>query len=104
MVNEFPKIRGVQMSVRVKKAVTTNGPVTLVGSAFLIHNVGDETVMLDANKTLPAGDAIPFKTGDDLNVIVWDLTITFAGGGVNPRVEFLEIRPNLPGYNNYKVQ
>jgi len=104
MVGSKPQIRGVQMTVRTKKPLTENGQVTLIGSAFLIHNVGDETVMLDGNKTLPAGDAIPFKTGDDLNVIVWNLTVTFAGGGLDPRVEFLEIRPNLPGYNNYKIQ
>lgn len=95
-------IQGVQLSVHVLPAIITNQRVLLNGSSILFNNSGDETVTIDNSFTLLAGQALALKTGDDLNVITCNLKISFAGGGVNPRLEIIELKVDAPGYGNYQ--
>lgn len=97
-------ILGVQLSAHVLPAVTENSRVQLNGSSILISNPGDEDVTIDNYFTLSAGQSLTLKTGDDLNVLTWSAKISFAGGGVNPRIEIIELRVAEPGYGNYNVQ
>lgn len=94
-------INGLQLSAHVLAAVTENSSVQVNGSSILFSNPGDETVTIDNHFTLSPGQALTLKTGDDANVIVWDLRVRFGGGGVNPRLEIIELRVDARGYGNY---
>lgn len=97
-------IAGVQLSTHVLDRITTNTRVQLNGSSILISNPGDEDVTIDNHFTLAAGQSLTLKTGDDLNVLTWNAKITFAGGGVDPRIEIIELRVDLEGYGNYNYK
>ena len=94
----------IEMAVNSPASITEAQRVQLIGNSIIVSNVGDEDIYLDKGFTIPAGQSLEFGANDDLNMIVLNCTITFAGGGVNPLVEFMEMRPNLPQYNNYTTR
>lgn len=90
-----------QINITVENPVTQNKRMTYYGNAILLINAGDETITINNGLTIPVGQAVPIKTGDDENIIVFDMAIRFAGGGTNPRLEIVTSQPEGPEYDNY---
>lgn len=95
----------LQLSIQTLTPITANGRVTIdAAGAVCVQNTGDDTATIDNQFQIFPGQAISFNTGDDASVIVANLLIRFAGVGIAPRVEFMVLAANLPGYGNYISQ
>lgn len=92
----------VQLSVTVHPQIRTSQPQTYYGSSILISNPGDDDVVINRGLTIKAGQAITLKTGDDMNMIVFNLSFLFAGVGANPLVEIVTMQPDEKQFNNYQ--
>ena len=92
----------IQFSIQTLAVVTANDRVSVdAAGALCVQNTGDDTATIDNNFQLFPGQAVSFNTGDDKSVIVANLRIVFAGVGVSPRVEFIQMAAELPGYGDY---
>lgn len=92
----------VQLSVTVHPQIRESQPQTYYGSSILISNPGDDDVTINRGLTIKAGQAVTFKTGDDMNIIVFNLSFLFAGVGVAPLVEVVTMQPDEKQFNNYQ--
>ena len=92
----------VQLSVTVHQQIRTSQPQTYYGSSILISNPGDDDVIINRGLTVKAGQAITLKTGDDMNIIVFNLSFLFAGVGVDPLIEVVTMQPDEKVFNNYQ--
>lgn len=91
----------IQLNPVFEEPMIASGTKTLNGSAIIIKNAGDDDCVLNYTFTLSPGESITFGTATDENVIVLNLNLRFAGVGVNPRVEFLQLKVAEEGYSNY---
>ena len=92
----------VQLSVTVHPQIRTSQPQTYYGSSILISNPGDDDVVINRGLTIKSGQAITLKTGNDMNMIVFNLSFLFAWVGSDPLVEVVTMQPDDKQFNNYQ--
>lgn len=91
----------IQVTWEPIKLITANGRFQFEGYGLEFNNAGDEAVTLNEIWTIPAGGAKSIGLSSTEEILALDLTIQFAGGGANPRLEVAALLVNELSHNNF---